>query len=488
MKSIRSFLLWRLLGGAALVLFVAGLAVFLVVRRSLQSQFDRNLTDRVQGFASLLFQHENEVAFEFSDELMPEYEREEAPAYFELRFEDGLLLERSNSLGEDTLEVPVEPSTTPTHWTAPLPDGRVGRFVAQVLEIHHVYPEEGPGRPDAKRVLVVIARGRKGLIAAERVVFMSCAAVALVLLGLLALLAWTAVAEGLAPAGRLVSTLDAIRADDLPEHLTVGPLPDELAPIAQTTDALIHRVDSALKRERRTTADIAHELRTPISEVLTVSEVALRNGDEPTATRRALETVRDAAWRMGRSVSTLLKLARLDMGAETFGRERVDLGALIAELLRSLKSVEDERGLRIHNTVEPGAAVEGDPEVLSIVVSNLLSNALHYSPRGGVVSCSLDDTAADRVAATWRLVVENRTRDLQPDDLPALAQPFWRKDHARADRDHSGLGLALSRALAEKAELRLEFELEGCTLRALLSGRAEDSASTVDSNGSPRPA
>jgi hypothetical protein len=144
-KSIRSFLLRRLLGGTALVLVAARIAVSFVVTRSLEAQFDRNLADRVQGFASILFQEGDRLEFEFSEQLMPEYARAQArttsswarprPAF-----------ERSDSLGEGSLAVPWtgRSSGEPTWWSAPLPDGRDGRYVGRVVEIHHVYPEEAP--------------------------------------------------------------------------------------------------------------------------------------------------------------------------------------------------------------------------------------------------------------------------------------------------------------------------------------------------------
>lgn len=467
MKSIRSYLLSRLLGGTALVLAAAGFAVYLVVTRSLETQFDRNLTDRVQGFASILFQVEDEVEFEFSDQLMPEYERGERAAYFELWFEDGRLIEGSNSLQGRDLVVPGTPSEQPLHWSADLPDGRRGRFVAQLLEVHHVYPEEGPDRPTAARVLVVVARGREELRAAQRTVLLNCAAGALVLIGLIAFLSWRAVRRGLEPANRLAAILDAIEVERLPERLEVGELPVELAPVADKTDALIRRVDTALERERRTSADIAHELRTPISELITASEVALRNGLDVEGARRTLGTMHDVAWRMGRSVSTLLKLARLEMGAETFERKSVDLGGIVREHLRSLASVERAAALRVTNLVAPGALVEGDQDVLRIVVSNLLSNAFTYSPPRGAVECRLEHSPGG-----WRFLVENEARDLAPADLERLSQPFWRKDGARADRDRSGLGLALSCALAERTGLALSFELEERSFQAVLSGPA----------------
>jgi hypothetical protein len=83
------------------------------------------------------------------------------------------------------------------------------------------------------------------------------------------------------------------------------------------------------------------------------------------------------------------------------------------------------------------------------------------------------------------LVVENEAPELLPADLAALSDPFWRKDHARADRDRSGLGLALSRALADKTEMKLEFELEDGLFRAMLTNRAWQPARDPEARDAP---
>lgn len=475
MKSIRGYLMTRLVAGAALALALAGVALFVAVTRALEAQFDRNLADRVQGFASILFQTEDEVNFEFSEQLMPEYADEERPAYFELRFAPasgagpGALLECSPSLGARDLVLALEPETAPRYWTAPLPDGRTGRYVAQLIEVHHVYPEEGPDRPQAATVQVVVARGTDELVAAERRVLFISAAAFLALIGLIAGFARLAVERGLEPARRLAAKLDAVEAEHPPAHLDIGPLPAELAPVAAKTDLLLQRVGKALERERRTTADIAHELRTPISEILTVSEVALRNGHDPEDGRRALTTARDVAQRMARSVAILLELARLEIGATVPEHAPVDLGAVVGEFLRAHADAARARGLVLQSTLDADEEVEGDREVLRIVVANLLDNALHYATPKSTVSCRIVRTPRPGAAHPgWRLVVENQTAELEPADLRSLSEPFWRKDRARSDRNHSGLGLALSRALATKAGLTLGFELEAGTFRAIL--------------------
>jgi len=467
-RSIRSYLLSRLVAGTALVLGVTGVFLYGGVSRALEQELDRSLIEAVQGMASILFQTEERVDFEFSEQLMPQYESGPRAAYFELWFADGSLLERSPSLEDADLEVPQEVSADPLLWSAPLPDGRDGRFVGQVIQIHHVFPEEGPDRPRARRVLVVLAQGREELAAAQRRVLLICAALFLVLVGSIAAWSWRAVARGLEPAQRLAAALDAIEVEALPAGLEAGALPDELAPMARKADQLIRRVGTALERERRTTADIAHELRTPLSELRTVSEVALRDGEDPEGARRALTTVRAVAARMGRSVATLLELARQDMGARETRVETVPVAALLEELARGLGREVRERGLQLDVVVDPDATVRTDREALRIVLTNLLENAVRYADPAQPIACRLE-----RVAGSWRLSVANRSPELDLEDLESLTQPFWRKDRARSDREHSGLGLALSSALASKAGLTLSFALQDGWLRATIAGADE---------------
>jgi two-component system sensor histidine kinase QseC len=445
----------RLLIGTAAVLLPAGVAVWLVAARALERQFDRNLADRVQALASLLFQVENEVELAFSDELMPEYSRPEAPDYFELRHESGKLLELSESLRGVPLEVGIPGDDALALRNGALPDGRAGRFAVQWVDVHHVYPEEGPQRPETARVHIVVARGRESLVAAERMLAAQCAGTALLLGVVLAVLALRTVDRGLKPALRLAGALGALDVDRLPERLDVGVQPLELRPVADTAQALVRRVADALERERRTTADIAHELRTPIAEVLAVAEVALRNGHDTRDTRASLAQVRDLASGMGRTLTTLLKLARLEMGAEAFREEAIDPRGLIDGIRRPLRAAERDRGLRLEVDLGQTGALVADGDVLRIVLSNLLGNAVHHAPEGSTVHMRVGVEGA-----AWHIDVENEAPGLEERDLVDLARPFWRK-HGQGAEDHAGLGLALSRALADHAGLGLGFELVG---------------------------
>ena len=457
-RSIRGLLLTRLLSRTAVILALAGLAVFLVVRRSLAAQFDRNLHDRLQGLASLLFQEGEVLAFEFSDELMPEYAPGESPAFFELRFEDGRPIERSESLGEGTLAAPEPMGGSEVLWSFTGPDGRRLRAIADVVEVHHVYPEEGPDRPQAARVVIVVARGVEDLVAAERVVLAACLLTAGGLLLLLGLVTVRAVSRGLEPANRLAMTLKKLDVDRLPEDLEFGPLPAELQPVGETTEELIRRLKKALQRERRTTANIAHELRTPISELVTVSEVALHEEEDPETQREAIGTVRAVAWRMGRVVSSLLKLARLESEAMPTIREQVDLCELVRAVHQGLTLAQGDSTpqviFELPDRDDAHSEVLVDPDALAIVVTNLLENAMHYGSPGRPVIVALESSPGE-----VRLDIKNRADGVSQSDLARFREPLWRKDGARSEQDHSGLGLALAQVVAAKSGWALEFNL-----------------------------
>lgn len=468
MRSVHAFLIRRLLAGTTLILLLAVGTVYGLVSRTLARQFDGSLAHRVQAFASLLFQRQNELSFEFSGELMPEYLPGPGASYFQLWLSDGRVVERSESLealDDVDLELMDPIQSSPNFWTAPLPDGRSGRFVSQEILVHHVYPEEGPERPEAARVQVVIARGREALQAAERELLGYCALFACGVLLLIGLLARWCVRHGLSPALQLAAKLDEIQVDNLPEGLEVGELPQELLPMAQKADALIRRAVAALRRERRSSADIAHELRTPISELLTVSEVALRRPEDAAEHIAALQLVRDISQRMARAISSLLQLSNLESGGEAYDFRDLELLPMVQDELRSRVRLCAERNLGVQNELPRETPIFGDRDSIRIIVSNLIDNALHYAPEGTSIECSYR-----RVDRDWELCVTNPSAAFEPEELENLTQPFWRKDRARHDPNRFGLGLALSLALAERNQLALSFHYAGGHFSAHLRG------------------
>jgi two-component system sensor histidine kinase QseC len=150
---------------------------------------------------------------------------------------------------------------------------------------------------------------------------------------------------------------------------------------------------------------------------------------------------------MDRIVTTLLALARCESGRQTVQVEPVDLRAALAEAWAPLVDAATARQLRVQlpprDGTPPSTTVEADRALLASVLSNLLSNAVDYTPAGEMVTVSIS-AAANRL----ELQVDNVQRELSAGDLDHLFDPFWRKDPARTGGNHAGLGLTLVAAFA----------------------------------------
>jgi signal transduction histidine kinase len=174
---------------------------------------------------------------------------------------------------------------------------------------------------------------------------------------------------------------------------------------------------------------------------------------------------------MGRLVESLLLLARCDADHLPLAALPLDLAALVREVWARHANAAAERGVVVELTTGP-AVVAADPTLVDVVLSNLLSNAASYTPRGGVVRLT---TNAANGEATVR--VENTVDGLRREDVSSLFERFWRKDAARTESLHAGIGLAVAREITRRLGGRLEAEMAGDSTLMLTF--------TLPSEGSP---
>jgi two-component system sensor histidine kinase QseC len=465
----RTLALWLLGIGFAFVVLALG-ASYVLAERTLSRQFDRGLSERAASLATLLEQVGEEVELHFSDELMTRYSATEEPEYFEVWIGERLL-ERSVSLVL-AQAAPLR-APDPTISAAPgermldlrLPDGRPGRAVERVGLVHHHAPAATGDDPGPALARIVVAVGRAELDGATRGLLAGVVALGVLLTSLLALVGPRLLGRGLRPLERLAGELAGIEAGTrTPDSLTVAGLPSELTPVAARMRSLTESLQLALERERRTTANIAHELRTPVAELRAVTEVALQTPHDLEATGQALGECREIAETMQAAISTLLSIARSRAAGAALARGRVDLDDLVRGLWSLFAARARERGIAWD--LEIGAGI---PEVLQSVdalraiLTNLFDNACGHCPGGGRAECRLFLDARGAIVA-----VTNDVRGLTPENVARLGEPFWRADESRSDREHVGLGLALSRECAAAAGLSLTFRLERERLEAAL--------------------
>lgn len=465
MRSIRSRLVILLSAAFVAVIAATLLCVEDIARARVTEEFDAALLAEARGLLSLISVEDGKVEFEYDPAYMPHFERNVPPDYFEIRLDDGTMLPagRSGSLGPGQDLARWAPSGGgPESRDIALPDGRAGRAV----QIPFV---PGPDRADradeepavassviGRSFILVVARGRErldGLIASTRLAIGGAGACAALLS---ALLAWLAVTSGLRPIRVISGQVRGLHAENLSARVAAPGAPSELAPIVQQLNALLARLEASFDRERRFASHVAHELRTPIAELRSLAEVGGKWPEDVASTRRFFSDVHDIAERMQRVVLDLLLLARCHAGVEKADCRPVRL----APLVRSQPGAD-----RAEIDVPEDLVVDSDPGKLSLVVSNLLENALAYATPGGPVRCvaATDD-------ARFRVEISNPAEPLTEEDMRNLAEPFWRKDRARSPEGHSGLGLSLVTALAQLLGLEVSFRYEGGLFRARLCG------------------
>ena len=457
MNSIRRRLTLGLLIGFCSLWAAGGAVLYFTIRAGLKAEFDNALKATAEGLASLTTQEKGLVEVDFSGEFMPGFERKRLPDYFQIWSPDGTTVKRSPSLKE--WELPnraVSSIRGPKCWDLGLPDGRPGRaigirFVPQM--------EEGAWNQQSTMklngtVTLVVARHRVVLDHRLRLV-----ATALLLVGG-ALAAMTGfavpliVGRGLKPLKRLEEHVASIDAHSLQLRFPTGSLPTELRPICQRLNELLARLQASFERERRFSADVAHELRTPIAELRALTEVTLKWPEDLNTTRNALQDALAVALQMESIATGLLALARCEGGLQPVHLEPVLLSPLIREISQPLSDQTRAKQITLSVVVPDDACWLADPTLLRAILTNLLSNTVQYCPAGGSVRLIVG-TNDER----GQLQVSNTTDDLGADDLPHLFERFWRKDPSRSSPEHCGLGLALTKAYAEALAIELRAEL-----------------------------
>ncbi len=466
MRSIRRNLVFALSMGTAGLAAVAGLTSGRAIESRLRRTFDEALETKAQALAALTEQRAGIVKVEFADESMPEFSIRAPLEYFEIWTATGELVESSRSLGGRHLPRQAGRRDEPVFRDAILPDGRRGRSVS-IAFVPELEDDDDPwadgavaARPDPpgerRRAEVTVARGTEELERLVRSIYAADLAVAGGLALALALFVGWVVRRGFAPLDAVAQAVGGLDERRLDRRIELDPPVRELDPIVRRLNLLLARLEGAFERERRFSADVAHELRTPVTELRTLSEVGERwSGD----TDLARELFRDAARvadRMERSVEQMLALARADAGGDAVEREAVDLQALVGECLEACAGASASAGASVVRRLAPTLVVITDRAKLALALRNLVDNAIAYTPPGETIEIATRSLGGGGFA----LEVTNSAPQLAAADLPHLFERFWRKDAARADPRHSGLGLSLVQSLCERLGLRVGADLD----------------------------
>jgi two-component system heavy metal sensor histidine kinase CusS len=220
--------------------------------------------------------------------------------------------------------------------------------------------------------------------------------------------------------------------------------PEELLPVIAQLEASRQRIVSAFRRERRFVGDAAHELRTPVSGIKAIMEVALRRERTNAELEGYARECLGIANEMGRAVEALLTLGKLSRGEVALELADVDLRAIAEEAWKPLAFEAKARDVSLEVGGDPSPVV-ANRDLLLRALANLVDNAVEYGVAPGIVR-----VVHERIEGASVIIVENQIAEVPHGFEEHAFEPFWRGDVARTDAArHAGLGLALVNQIAE---------------------------------------
>jgi len=245
------------------------------------------------------------------------------------------------------------------------------------------------------------------------------------------------------PLEQLFNTINAVEEGDLSVRVPESQS-DLFSNLFKRFNKMVGELERSTQQRRNLTADIAHELRTPLHIIQGNLEGVLDGIYEPTPEH--IKDTLDESRLLSRLVNDLQTLSLAETGQLPLHPTRFLLADLIADLTSSFASPVTSQSISLQtNITNPNQYITADYDRLNQVLSNLISNALRHTPEGGKISINAETYQTEE--RSLRITVEDTGAGISPEDLPFIFDRFWRADKSRSERTHIGLGLAITKQL-----------------------------------------
>ncbi|ASP49269.1 sensor histidine kinase [Cognaticolwellia beringensis] len=431
----------------------------------ISGEFDRAMVNKVGLLTTLVSADTHEIDFDFADEFMPEFSGVNDPEYFQLWL-DNKVFERSKTLELfDINELPkVELGDKHSIITdITLPDGRSGKmlftqFIPQIDS--DVRAENGISKAQFSKnqkpmelAYAISTEGLNHILWFVDIIFIVTSLIAIIAVRIIV---FNVVIRELKPIENLSQELKKINLNSEVSEISTCKLPEELITIANGINHFISENKILYAREQRITSDIAHELKTPIAELLNLSEVTIKFPHEKQLSENFQTDVLSITERLRNIVNGILLLQKSSNKA-TLEKQQVD----VDKLINSVITLENKANRVIDYYFNKACGnINTNEFALTTVLSNLINNALFYSPDSTAITITVEPYSDDEQIM---LKMTNRCEhDYSEADLALFFEPLWQKDSSRTSVERYGLGLAIVKSYCENisADLNVAMSAE----------------------------
>ena len=259
------------------------------------------------------------------------------------------------------------------------------------------------------------------------------------------------------PLRQIFGAIDSVAEGDLTVRVPEDNSP-QFGELIKRFNMMVAELERADQQRRNLTADIAHELRTPLH-IIQGNLEGILDGVYPSSPEQIRDTL-DEVQLMTRLVNDLQTLSLAESGQLPLHPTRFLLADLLQDLTSSFGSQATSLGIELRTDISSlGQELVADYDRLNQVLSNLVSNALRHTPEGGAVSIAAEPVPGPERSV--RLTVRDTGSGIPPEDLPFIFDRFWRGDKSRSERTHSGLGLAIAKQLVLAHGGKIEAQSDG---------------------------
>lgn len=253
----------------------------------------------------------------------------------------------------------------------------------------------------------------------------------------------------------MTRTARAITVNDLHQRFDPSHWPGELSDLARAFNEMLHGIEGAFSRLSRFSADLAHELRTPFSNLMGEAEIALSRARNEKEYRQVIESSLEEYQRLVTLIESMLFLARTQHPETQLNKQAIDVAEEIAAICEFHQPLAEEKNIQLSH--EGDGHCQADPALFRQALSNLLSNALQYTPVGGAINIISQCDDQGRI----RISVKDTGIGIPEKDLPHIFERFYRVDTARSQHSGgAGLGLSIVASIMRlhRGEVRIDSE------------------------------